>query len=193
MVLVAGEAASAATATASSQAGEESGSRESPRPSQGGRAVQRTPRSTPSPTTRVSPYPLHVRTAPQLLSSSVPTTRRQARVSLDASPVNAAHDEHRLQLLVQPLVKDTVGSRDTLATMPKVFAANGATFSDIMHKLWEQFSCRVRGLTVKQDDTWSITDPIEAAWYKAMQFKWNSHLVPTTKSEAAWNRWLAAR
>ncbi|OWY95351.1 hypothetical protein PHMEG_00034669 [Phytophthora megakarya] len=89
------------------------------------------------------------------------------------------------------LVKDTIGNRDSSATMLDVIAANGAIFSDIMHKLWEQFRSCVKGLALKQDGVWSIETPTEAAWYKTMQLKWNVHLVPPTTSETAWNRWLA--
>ncbi|OWZ03293.1 LOW QUALITY PROTEIN: hypothetical protein PHMEG_00025004 [Phytophthora megakarya] len=90
-------------------------------------------------------------------------------------------ERHRFQLMVQPLVKYTVRSRDTLAAMLDVFDTKRSTFSDIMHMLWEQFGSRVYVLVLKQDDMWSIETPTEIAWYKAMQLKWNRHLVPTTK------------
>ncbi|ETI30066.1 hypothetical protein F443_22814 [Phytophthora nicotianae P1569] len=47
--------------------------------------------------------------------------------------------------------------------MLDVFAANGAMFSDITHKVWEEFRGRVKGLAIKEDDTWSIAEPKEAA------------------------------
>ncbi|EGZ29922.1 hypothetical protein PHYSODRAFT_417980, partial [Phytophthora sojae] len=89
-----------------------------------------------------------------------------------------------------PIVKDTAGKRDNSGKMFEVFVANGSTFRDIMHKLWERFSPRVKGLAVKQDDVWSIERRVESAWSRVMQFKWNTHLVPTTTSEQAWNRWV---
>ncbi|EGZ29921.1 hypothetical protein PHYSODRAFT_294888 [Phytophthora sojae] len=74
-----------------------------PRSDDDNTTARRTPRSTPSPTTRVSPYPLRVRTPPQSLPPPAPPVCRQARVSLDASPDNEDHDDagqHRLQLVV---------------------------------------------------------------------------------------------
>ncbi|KAG1693621.1 hypothetical protein DVH05_023025 [Phytophthora capsici] len=194
MVVGVGEADAAVTAASSIQDRETLRSHQTPPANRRRRDIQSTPGSTPS--KRVSPYPLRKRTPRQLLSPSAAPAHQQARVSLDASPANAVHhvaDQHRLQLVVQPLVKDTVGSRDSSARMLDVFAANGATFGDIMHKIWEQFSSRVKGLAVKEDDTRSINEPTEAAWYESMQFKWNGHLIPPTKTEIAWNRWLTQR
>ncbi|POM64162.1 hypothetical protein PHPALM_20346 [Phytophthora palmivora] len=102
--------------------------------------------------TRVSPYPLRERTPTQLLSPSAHTARRRAQVTLDPSPGDADHhdadhddaDQHQHQLVVLPLVKDTVGSRDTSATMLDFFASNGATFSNILHRLWERFCSVLR-------------------------------------------------
>ncbi|GMF43301.1 unnamed protein product [Phytophthora fragariaefolia] len=72
----------------------------------------------------------------------------------------------------------------------KFFAANGVTFDVIMHKLWQRFSGRVTGMAVKQDDIWTVEEPVEPSWDRVMQFKWNRHLVPASKSEEAWNRWV---
>ncbi|GMF39810.1 unnamed protein product [Phytophthora fragariaefolia] len=100
-------------------------------------------------------------------------------------------DEHRLQLIVQPIIKSTVGQRDPSGKTLD-FVANGATFDAITHKLWLKFSDRVNGVATKQDDTWSIAPPTEHACNHVMQFKWNRHLVPTLKSEQAWNFWVVS-
>ncbi|KAE9340231.1 hypothetical protein PF008_g11206 [Phytophthora fragariae] len=196
MTAEAGEAVVASTATSGSQDDGAASLHVTPTPNQRLSIVRRTQCSTPSPSARVSPYPLHERTPPQALSPSAPPVRRQARVSLDASSESGETEEanqHRLQLVVQPIVKDTVGQRDNSGKLLEVFAANGATFSDIKRKLWEKFSSRVKRIAVKQDDTWSDEDPTEAAWGGAMVFKWNTHLVPTAKSEQAWSRWVVSR
>ncbi|KAG3246923.1 hypothetical protein PI124_g8392 [Phytophthora idaei] len=52
----------------------------------------------------------------------------------------------------------------------------------------DRFSDRIKGLVVKQVDTWSGETPTVAAWPKVMQFKLNGHLVDGTKSEQCWNR-----
>uniref|UniRef100_H3GJJ0 Uncharacterized protein n=1 Tax=Phytophthora ramorum TaxID=164328 RepID=H3GJJ0_PHYRM len=75
------------------------------------------------------------------------------------------------------IVKNTVGQRDTSGRVLEIFAANGATFSDIVHKLWKKFSCHVKGVAVKQDDTWTVESPVESAWSRAMQFKSNGRIV----------------
>ncbi|POM70532.1 Hypothetical protein PHPALM_13009 [Phytophthora palmivora] len=107
-------------------------------------------------------------------TTSTHPAHRQARVSLDASSESGEPeqaDQHWLQLVVQPIVKDTVGQRDNSGKLLEVFAANGSTFSDIKHKLWDKFSSRVKRIAVKLDDTWTQEDPTEAAWSKAMAFK----------------------
>ncbi|KAG2767046.1 hypothetical protein JG687_00013386 [Phytophthora cactorum] len=45
---------------------------------------------------------------------------------------------------------------------------------------------------MKQGDTWSIERPTEQAWNRVMQFKWKHNLIPTLKSEQAWNRWVGS-
>ncbi|GMF30306.1 unnamed protein product [Phytophthora fragariaefolia] len=144
-----------------------------------------------SPTVRVSPYPLCERTSPQHLSPPVASSCQRPRVSLDASPERL--DQHRLQLVVQGIVKSTVGQRDSSGRVLEIFAANGATFSDIMHKIWEKFSCHVKGMAVKQDDTWTVEKPAESSWTRVMQFKASGRVVPTTKTQQHWSRWAVSQ
>lgn len=151
--------------------------------------ARRTPPSTSS-SARVSPYPLRERTPPHSTQTLAPRAHQRARVSLSTPPDNA--EQHRLQLVVQGVVKDTVGMRDSSGKMQEVFAANGATFGDIMHKLWMKFSCHIKGQAVKEGDTWSLAETTELAWNKVMQFKVNGRIVSTAKSEEAWNRWIAS-
>ncbi|GMF14580.1 unnamed protein product [Phytophthora fragariaefolia] len=144
-----------------------------------------------SPTVRVSPYPLRERTPPQHLSPPVASSCQRPRVSLDASPERL--DQHRLQLVVQGIVKSTVGQRDSSGRVLEIFAANGATFSDIMHKIWEKFSCHVKGMAVKQDDTWTVERPAVSSWTRVMQFKANGRVVPTAKTQQQWSRWAVSQ
>ncbi|KAG6958909.1 hypothetical protein JG687_00009093, partial [Phytophthora cactorum] len=90
--------------------------------------------------------------------------------------------QHRLQLVVQPILKNTVGQRDTSGETLEVFAVSDATFSDIISNLWNKFSHRVKGQAVKQDGNWSVATPEESCWAKVMQFKMNRHLVDSTKN-----------
>ncbi|KAF1772633.1 hypothetical protein GQ600_26094 [Phytophthora cactorum] len=116
---------------------------------------------------------------------------QRARVSLDASPENA--DQHRLQLIVQGIVKSTVGQRDSSGKQLESFAANGVSFSDIMHKLCEKFSGKVKGQATKIADAWSVERPVESAWSSVMQLKANGRIVPAAKSPELWNRWTASQ
>ncbi|OWZ09972.1 hypothetical protein PHMEG_00017244 [Phytophthora megakarya] len=108
---------------------------------------------------------------------------RQGRVSLDEAPQVGA--EQRLQLVVQPIVKSTVGQRDALAKRLEDFVANGDTFTAIMKKLWNKFSSHISGVATKTDETRSNGRPTELEWECVMQFKWNRHVVPCTKTEQA--------
>lgn len=96
-------------------------------------------------------------------------------------------------MIVQPLVKNAVSQRETSAAVLEYFAVNGTTFSEIIHKLWDKFGDRVKGLAVRQDGTWSIETPTLALWRKVMQFKLGEHLVDSTKTEQSWNRWITSK
>ncbi|KAL4163335.1 hypothetical protein KRP22_014914 [Phytophthora ramorum] len=168
------EGAPAAPPVADTQRAEAPGSHVSPN-ARRSTPTRRPTTSATSPTVRVSPYPLRERTPPQHLTPPAASSRQRPRVSLDASPEGV--DQHRLQLIVQGIVKNTVGQRDTSGRVLEIFAANGATFSDIVHKLWKKFSCHVKGVAVKQDDTWTVESPVESAWSRAMQFKSNGRIV----------------
>ncbi|EEY59040.1 uncharacterized protein PITG_21005 [Phytophthora infestans T30-4] len=136
---------------------------------------------------RVSPYPQRDRTPPQRLQDEASPATNAASPSAHRTAA-----QHRLQLVIQPIVKNTIGQRDTSGEAPDVFAVNGATFNDIMRKIWTKFSCRVKRQAVKRDGTWSVEEPLEQAWSKVMQFKSGRHLVDSTKNSQAWNRWIAS-
>ena len=140
--------------------------------------------------TRVSPYPERVRTPTQVTPAPAPLAREHARPP--QTETTPATQPHRLQLIVQPIVKSTVGQRDTSGVMLDDFAANGSTFQDILRKLWDKFSGHVSGRAVKQDGVWSIETPTMATWSKVMQFKSKRHLVESAKTEHSWNLWLSA-
>ncbi|ETI55886.1 hypothetical protein F443_01477 [Phytophthora nicotianae P1569] len=76
--------------------------------------------------------------------------------------------------------------------MLDVFAANGATFDAIMHKLWGKFKCHIKRQAVKDGDAWTCVESSESTWNKVMGFKVNGCIIPTSKSEKAWNRWVAS-
>ncbi|ETN15359.1 hypothetical protein PPTG_06635 [Phytophthora nicotianae INRA-310] len=101
-------------------------------------------------------------------------------------------EQHRLQLVVQGIVKYTVGKRNSSGKMLDVFAANGATFDAIMHKLWGKFKCHINRQAVKDGDAWTCVESSESTWNKVMGFKVNGRIIPTSKSEKAWNRWVAS-
>ncbi|KAF4139727.1 hypothetical protein GN958_ATG11212 [Phytophthora infestans] len=136
---------------------------------------------------RVSPYPQRDRTPPQRLQDEASPATNAASPSAHRTAA-----QHRLQLVIQPIVKNTIGQRDTSGEALDVFAVNGATFNDIIRKIWTKFSCRVKGQAVKRDGTWSVEEPLEQSWSKVMQFENGRHLVDSTKNSQAWNRWIAS-
>ncbi|KAE9001947.1 hypothetical protein PR002_g17772 [Phytophthora rubi] len=98
--------------------------------------------------------------------------------------------EHLYQLLVRPIIKSTIGQRDTSGNTLADVVVNGGSISEIVQKLWEHFSPRVKCRAVKSDDVWSTEPPDVAQWDKVMQFKVKRHIVDSTKSEHGWNQWL---
>ncbi|POM77872.1 Hypothetical protein PHPALM_4681 [Phytophthora palmivora] len=48
------------------------------------------------------------------------------------------------------------------------FAANGASFDDIMHQLWEKFSGNIKGQATLVNETWSVETPTEVSWNSVM-------------------------
>ncbi|KAG9405751.1 hypothetical protein AC1031_003666 [Aphanomyces cochlioides] len=102
------------------------------------------------------------------------------------TPSNA----HRFQLHVRPIVKTTVGQRDSSGKMLADYVANGSTFADIVTDLWKRFGSRVNSRAVRGEDEWISVAPCVADWTKVMQLKAKKHIVDTMKSETAMNHWL---
>ncbi|ETP35849.1 hypothetical protein F442_16085 [Phytophthora nicotianae P10297] len=80
--------------------------------------------------------------------------------------------------------------RDATGRHLEIFAASGASFADIMHKLWEKCSGNIKGQAVKTDDTWSLETPTEASWSSVMQLKSNGRIASATKTPELWNKWI---
>ncbi|KAG6957911.1 hypothetical protein JG688_00010756 [Phytophthora aleatoria] len=135
---------------------------------------------------RVSPYPLRVRTAPQGL---VTPLRARSRTPTSGGPRPPA--PHQFQLIIKP--KNSVGQRETSGDTQYNFLVDGSTFQDILGKLWEKFSHRIKGRAVKQDEVWSMEPSTMSVWTKLMQFKYNNHIVDSEKTEHAWNLWMVSR
>ncbi|KAG1710260.1 hypothetical protein DVH05_017265 [Phytophthora capsici] len=75
---------------------------------------------------RVSPYPQRDRTPPQRLQDEASPATNAASPSAHRTAA-----QHRLQLVIQPIVKNTIGLRDTSGEALDVFPVNGATFNDL--------------------------------------------------------------
>ncbi|KAG3092108.1 hypothetical protein PI124_g16981 [Phytophthora idaei] len=127
---------------------------------------------------------------------SRPATRSPPRLAQTDSaetpsegPVQVA-DNHRYQLVVRPIIKTTIAQRGRSVEELDDAAFNGSSFSEILEKIWERFSPRVKGRAIKTDGVWSVEVPTIEKWSKVMQFKARRHLVDSNKSDIAWNRWL---
>ncbi|POM59114.1 hypothetical protein PHPALM_36148, partial [Phytophthora palmivora] len=98
------------------------------------------------------------------MASRSPVQASQQRVRLSPNPERrrspVATEVYRpvtsniYCLVVQPIVKGTVGERDTSGNELDPFVAGGASFQEILEKLWEQFSPHVKGRAVKVDGAW---------------------------------------
>ncbi|KAG9398109.1 hypothetical protein AC1031_014909 [Aphanomyces cochlioides] len=136
-----------------------------------------TARSSPSrQRERTSPYPQRIRT---------PT-----RISPEAIPPRARIQEQRYRLVLRPIVKATIGQRDTSAATLEDAIFTGNSFDDILPKIWEQFKSHVKCRAVKADGVWSVEGVEAAEWSRVMQFKVKKHLVESYKSADEWNKWL---
>ncbi|KAG6949683.1 hypothetical protein JG687_00014705 [Phytophthora cactorum] len=62
----------------------------------------------------------------------------------------------QFQLVVKPTVKNSVGQRETSGDTLSNFLVDGSAFQDILGKLWEKFSHRIKRRSVKQDGVWSM-------------------------------------
>ncbi|KAJ8535316.1 hypothetical protein ON010_g13422 [Phytophthora cinnamomi] len=83
-----------------------------------------------------------------------------------------------------------VTERDTSGTALYPFIAAGASFQDILEKLWEQLSSHVKGRAVKANESWTIEAASRESWVKFMVFKVKKHIIDSSKSEGDWNTWL---
>ncbi|KAG3152603.1 hypothetical protein PI126_g10450 [Phytophthora idaei] len=111
---------------------------------------------------RVSPYPLRVRTAPQGLvtplraRSRTPTSggpRPPAPRKVTPSPL----EPDQFQLIIKP--NNSVGQRETSGDTLCNFLVDGSTFQDILGKLWEKFSHRIKG-----EPSSRMSEKTERAW-----------------------------
>ncbi|KAJ8575368.1 hypothetical protein ON010_g3840 [Phytophthora cinnamomi] len=162
-----------------------------------GRRAGRTPErsSMQYPRTRVSPYPQRVRT-PVRLSPSVPSQQaRSPSIPLQPahSPLRYSPTEHnpeeqqqKLTLVVQPIVKPTIGQRDFSGVTLDGITVSGVSFSEIITSLFEQLRAQTKGRAVKTDDMWSLQPAVVEEWPRLMQFRFKRHGVESTKSEEAW-------
>ncbi|CAK4083367.1 unnamed protein product, partial [Aphanomyces euteiches] len=89
-----------------------------------------------------------------------------------------------------PLVKSTVGQRDSSGLSLDAFVASGRSFSDIVTKLWDAFKPHMKSRAVKIDAVWSLQEMDFGEWKSSMQFKINKKVVDASKSEHEWNAWL---
>ncbi|KAF1795173.1 hypothetical protein Pcac1_g10993 [Phytophthora cactorum] len=127
---------------------------------------------------------------------SRPATRSSPRLAQTDSaetpsegPVQVAGN-HRYQLVVRPIIKTTIAQRERSGEELDDAAFNGSSFSEILEKIWEHFSPRVKGRAIKTDGVWSVEVPTIEKWSKVMQFKARRHFVDSNKSDIAWNRCL---
>ncbi|GMF39046.1 unnamed protein product [Phytophthora fragariaefolia] len=145
---------------------------------------------------RVSPYPARVCTPPTRLGTiakldqagspgpTQTTAQPATQAAQIASRVVPTPSEASLfQLVVKPILKSTVGQRDTSDNTLPDFVATGSTFQDIVHQLWVAFGGRVKGRGINEGGKWSMAQASEAEWAKVMQFKFKRHLVDDSKTE----------
>ncbi|KAG1686456.1 hypothetical protein DVH05_006595 [Phytophthora capsici] len=109
---------------------------------------------------------------------------------IPASTEGSGTDLDLYQLLIQPIVKETLGQRDTSGNTLDSTVVSGGSFGEIVGKLWDRYASRVKSRGVKTDGVWSAEQPVAAEWFNVMQFKLRKHVVDSTKSEHAWNQWL---
>ncbi|KAG6960784.1 hypothetical protein JG688_00009423, partial [Phytophthora aleatoria] len=88
-----------------------------------------------------------------------------------------------------PIVKTTVAQRERSGEELDDAAFNGASFNDILEKIWERFSPHVKESTIKTDGVWSVEVPTVEKRSEVMQSKARRHFIGGNKSDIAWNRW----
>ncbi|KAE8958756.1 hypothetical protein PR003_g31977, partial [Phytophthora rubi] len=108
----------------------------------------------------------------------------------DAVLVPLVSTQQLYQLLVQPIVKETLNQRDTSGNALAPAVMSGGSFNEIVQKLWEAYAPRVKTRAVKTDGVWSTATPEAAEWAKLMQFKLKKHVVDPSKTDQAWHQWL---
>ncbi|KAE9111380.1 hypothetical protein PF002_g13571 [Phytophthora fragariae] len=165
--------------------------------------VRRSPRlaqeqSTPAPTapslsTRGAPGSVATSPSPGTATvSPSSSTPLPSTTQTTTQSVATATDSRRHQLVVRPIIKKTHAQQERSCEQLDDVVFNGATFGDIITKIWEHLSSRVKARAVKMDGVWTTQVPTKLQWPKMMQFKHNRHLVDSAKSEAAWDKWLQA-
>ncbi|ETN00855.1 hypothetical protein PPTG_17705 [Phytophthora nicotianae INRA-310] len=105
---------------------------------------------------RVSPYSGRAETGRSRQTSADETLPALAAVeetqaSTEGSHPALASGRYLHQLLVQLIVKETVGQRDTSGNPLNTAVISGGSFSGILEKLWGLYGSRVKSRAVKTD------------------------------------------
>ncbi|POM67155.1 Hypothetical protein PHPALM_16882 [Phytophthora palmivora] len=166
-------------------------------------SVRRSPRlaqelSTAAPTalslsTRGAPGPVATSPSPGTATVS-PSSSAQlpSTTQTTTQPVATTTDLWRYQLVIRPIIKKPHAQQERSCEQLDDVVFNGATFGDIITKIWEHLSSRMKARAVKTNGVRTTQIPTKEQGPKMMRFKHNRHLVDSAKSEAAWDKWLQA-
>ncbi|ETL99158.1 hypothetical protein L917_03936, partial [Phytophthora nicotianae] len=130
-----------------------------------------------------------VSTARPAATTPHPGTLQTNQASTGAQPVLAGPDDI-FELIVRPLVKQSVRQCDRSGEVYRHDVFTGNFFNSIMEAIWEKYSPIVKHRAVKMNGVWSVETPDIAAWSTVMQFKVEKRLVSPNKNDDGWNEWL---
>ncbi|ETP50563.1 hypothetical protein F442_04186 [Phytophthora nicotianae P10297] len=130
-----------------------------------------------------------VSTARPAATTPHPGTLQTNQASTGAQPILAGPDD-LFELIVRPLVKQSVRQRDRSGEVYRHDVFTGNFFNSIMEAIWEKYPPIVKHRAVKMNGVWSVETPDIAAWSTVMQFKVEKRLVSPNKNDDGWNEWL---
>ncbi|ETV69517.1 hypothetical protein H257_14879 [Aphanomyces astaci] len=117
-------------------------------------------------------------TPPTLTDCLFRNTRSSQSPPPQSQEITSAHPNSLYENVLDPLIKDTVGQRNTSAIKLALYVCGGSTWSEIQTKIFTKFKTECLGLAERNDDgAWAVLDDDinESHFGRILALRYGSH------------------
>ncbi|KAF0703451.1 hypothetical protein AaE_015372 [Aphanomyces astaci] len=133
-------------------------------------------------------------TPPTLTDCPFMNTRSSQSPPPQSQESTGAHPNSLYEIVLDPLIKDTVGQRNTSAIKLAPYVCGGSTWSEIQTKIFTKFKTKCLGLAERNDDgAWAVLDDdiSESHFGRIFALRYGSH-TKKLEDESKMNEWLVS-